>query len=49
MSQVNESVDFKELEKELRECIKEDERYWRENNAKLKAVDQRVASYDEFR
>ncbi|XP_054290343.1 coiled-coil domain-containing protein 103-like [Macrosteles quadrilineatus] len=49
MSKVTDVLDFKELEKELKESIKEDEKYWRENDAKLRAVNQKVASYEEFR
>ncbi|XP_046670676.1 coiled-coil domain-containing protein 103 [Homalodisca vitripennis] len=48
MSNISE-VDFKELEKELKESIKEDKKYWRENDAKLRAVNQNVSTYEEFR
>lgn len=49
MSRIDGKVDFKVLETELQNAIQEDFKYWRENSAKLRAVNQRVSSYDEFR
>lgn len=43
-----EEIDFIRLEKELFEGIEKDKKYWRENDAKLRAVEQRVATYEEF-
>ncbi|XP_026954777.1 coiled-coil domain-containing protein 103 isoform X3 [Sagmatias obliquidens] len=45
----NDIIDFKALEKELQAALAADEKYKRENAAKLRAVEQRVASYEEFR
>ncbi|XP_019607754.2 dynein axonemal assembly factor 19 [Rhinolophus sinicus] len=45
----NDIIDFKALEKELQAALTADEKYTRENAAKLRAVEQRVASYEEFR
>lgn len=45
----NDIIDFKALEKELQAAVTADEKYRRENAAKLRAVEQRVASYEEFR
>ncbi|KAG8505053.1 Coiled-coil domain-containing protein 103 [Galemys pyrenaicus] len=45
----NNFIDFKALEKELQAALAADEKYKRENAAKLRAVEQRVASYEEFR
>lgn len=45
----NDIIDFKALEKELQAALAADEKYQRENAAKLRAVEQRVASYEEFR
>ncbi|KAL4221598.1 hypothetical protein ACF0H5_019855 [Mactra antiquata] len=42
-------IDFAKLEKELESAVEADARYWRENDAKFRAVHQKVASYDEFR
>ncbi|KAK6618749.1 hypothetical protein RUM43_013140 [Polyplax serrata] len=42
-------IDFNILEGELENAIMLDENYKRENNAKFRAVEQRVATYDEFR
>jgi hypothetical protein len=42
-------IDFKALEKELQAALAADEKYKRENAAKLRAVEQRVPSYEEFR
>ncbi|KAJ1527273.1 hypothetical protein ONE63_008794 [Megalurothrips usitatus] len=44
-----EDIDFTELEKELEAAIDQDTRYWLQNEAKISAVNQRVATYDEFR
>lgn len=45
----NSIVDFKALEKELQAALDADEKYKRENAAKLRAVAQRVPSYEDFR
>ncbi|XP_071509892.1 dynein axonemal assembly factor 19-like [Diadema antillarum] len=42
-------IDFDKLERELLSAVDADARYWRENDAKLRAVDQRVESYEQFR
>ena len=41
--------DFSKLEAEVRQTVINDERYWRENDAKIRAVEQRVPTYDDFR
>ncbi|NXS65221.1 CC103 protein, partial [Pandion haliaetus] len=43
------ALDPRALERELRAAVVADERWERENNAKLRAVRQRVPSYEEFR
>ncbi|KAG8446919.1 hypothetical protein GDO86_014390 [Hymenochirus boettgeri] len=43
------TLDFRALEKELAGAIAADQRYSRENEAKFRAIHQRVASYEEFR
>ncbi|XP_023602700.1 coiled-coil domain-containing protein 103 isoform X2 [Myotis lucifugus] len=45
----NDIIDFKALEKELQAAVTADEKYQRENAAKFRAMEQRVASYEEFR
>ncbi|XP_006940488.1 coiled-coil domain-containing protein 103 isoform X1 [Felis catus] len=45
----NNIIDFKALEKELQAALAADEKYKRENAAKFRAVEQKVASYEEFR
>ncbi|XP_055983996.1 coiled-coil domain-containing protein 103 [Sorex fumeus] len=47
--QKNSIIDFKALERELQAALDADEKYKRENAAKFRAVEQRVASYEEFR
>ncbi|XP_035037336.1 coiled-coil domain-containing protein 103 isoform X1 [Hippoglossus stenolepis] len=42
-------IDFSALELELQAAVESERRYQRENEAKLRAVSQRVASYQEFR
>jgi len=49
VSRKEDKVDFAKLEKELANAVEADQRYWRENDAKLRAVNQKVATYDEFR
>lgn len=42
-------LDFSKLEKEVQNAVVNEERYWRENDAKIRAVEQRVPTYDNFR
>ncbi|XP_026202371.1 coiled-coil domain-containing protein 103 [Anabas testudineus] len=42
-------IDFPVLERELQAALESERRYVRENDAKLRAVSQRVGSYNEFR
>uniref|UniRef100_A0A3B5KL71 Dynein attachment factor N-terminal domain-containing protein n=1 Tax=Takifugu rubripes TaxID=31033 RepID=A0A3B5KL71_TAKRU len=42
-------IDFAALERELSTAIESERRYQRENDAKLRAIDQNVASYEQFR
>ncbi|KAM7535056.1 hypothetical protein Aperf_G00000104057 [Anoplocephala perfoliata] len=37
------------LEAELQQSVRQEQRHWHENDAKLRAVEQKVATYDEFR
>lgn len=45
----DDTVNFSALETELQAAIEEDAKYWQENGAKFRALEQRVATYDEFR
>uniref|UniRef100_A0A671S3U0 Coiled-coil domain-containing protein 103-like n=1 Tax=Sinocyclocheilus anshuiensis TaxID=1608454 RepID=A0A671S3U0_9TELE len=42
-------INFSSLEKELQAALEADRKYQRENNAKFRALNQNVASYEEFR
>lgn len=42
-------INFAALERELATTVELERRYKRENSAKLRAVDQNVASYEQFR
>ena len=42
-------IDFKKLEKDLFAAVEEDARYQRENDAKFRAIEQKVGSYEEFK
>ncbi len=42
-------IDFDKLELELHAAVEADQRYWCQNDAKFRAVHQKVASYEEFR
>lgn len=48
-SRDDESLNFEKIEKELDSAMTADQRYWRENDAKFRAVHQKVATYEEFR
>lgn len=41
--------DLEQMKQDFEESVEADNRYWRENNAKFRAVHQKVASYEEFR
>ncbi len=49
VSKDQDTIDFSKLERELDAAVESDARYWRENDAKFRAVNQKVASYEEFR
>jgi hypothetical protein len=49
MEDDDDTINFSALETELQAALEEDARYWRENDAKFRAVDQGVATFDEFR
>ena len=42
-------IDFGKLEQELEIAIEADAKYQRENDAKFRAIDQKVACYEDFR
>lgn len=42
-------IDLSKLERELVGALQADRKYSRENDAKFRAVNQRVATYEEFR
>jgi hypothetical protein len=45
----DDTINYTALESELHAALEEDAKYWRENDAKFRAVEQRVATFDEFR
>ena len=49
MEDIDDSVNFGHLQKELSIAVAKDEKYQRENDAKFRAISQKVANYDEFR
>ncbi|XP_036445935.1 coiled-coil domain-containing protein 103 isoform X2 [Colossoma macropomum] len=44
-----EIIDFSALERELQAAVEADKKYQRENDAKFRAIHQKVATYEEFR
>ena len=46
---MSDEVNVNKLRKQLGEAVEADEAYWRENDAKFRAVRQKVSSYEEFR
>jgi len=49
VSKNEDKINFSKLERELADAVEADAKYNRENDAKFRAVHQKVASYDEFR
>ena len=49
VSRKDDSINFDKLERELLNAVDRDARYQRENDAKFRAVHQKVATYDEFK
>lgn len=49
MSKLTSPIDYKSLEQELREALRADELYKLQNDAKLRAVEQNVPTYEDFR
>ncbi|XP_054003708.1 coiled-coil domain-containing protein 103 [Hylaeus anthracinus] len=49
MSKLTSPIDYKKLELELVEALKADELYKLQNDAKLRAVEQNVPTYEDFR
>ena len=49
VSTQKDDIDFDEIERLGLQAIDKDARYWTENDAKFRAVNQKVASYEEFR
>ena len=49
MDSKEDDIDFKKLERELAAAVEADKKYFRENAAKFRAVEQKVGSYEEFR
>ena len=49
MTNTDESIDFKQVEKEFAAAVAHDTKYQRENDAKFRAIHQKVGSYEEFR
>lgn len=42
-------INFSALERELESAVEADKKYRRENDAKFRALHQKVATYEEFR
>jgi len=49
MTELDDEVDFKSLGKELAVAVAKDQKYKRENDAKFRAINQKVKTYEEFR
>jgi hypothetical protein len=49
MSILKKPIDYKMLESELDAALKADELYKLQNDAKIRAIEQRVPTYDDFR
>lgn len=49
MSKLRLPIDYKNMQLELLEALKEDELYKLQNDAKIRAVEQNVPTYEDFR
>lgn len=49
MADFDDDIDFQKLAKDVSTALAKDEKYQRENDAKFRAIHQKVKSYDEFR
>ena len=49
MSTLKKPIDFRTLENELDDALRADELYRLQNDAKIRAIEQRVPTYDHFR
>jgi len=49
VSHDDDHFDFNKLEREVQQSVVNDERYWTENAAKIRAVEQRVPTYEDFK
>ena len=49
MASIDDDVDFKKLANEVSHALAKEEKYQRENDAKFRAINQKVRSYEEFR
>ena len=49
VSRSEDIINFDKLESELDAAVEADAHYQRENDAKFRAIHQKVATYDEFR
>ncbi|PAA49967.1 hypothetical protein BOX15_Mlig029093g1, partial [Macrostomum lignano] len=49
LSDMSAEINLDRLERELEQAVEADRRYWEKNDAKFRAVNQRVASYEEFK
>jgi len=49
MSHDEDQLDFSKLEREVQQSVINDQRYWTENAAKIRAVEQRVPTYEDFK
>jgi len=49
VSRKEDAVDFNKLEEEVTAAMEAEAHYYRENDAKFRAINQRVATYEEFR
>lgn len=42
-------IDIEKIQQQVKKEVLAEEKYWRENDAKLRAIDQRVPTYEDFR
>ena len=48
-SEINLNIDVEKLQNQVKKEVLAEQKYWRENDAKLRAIEQRVPTYEDFR
>lgn len=48
-SEIDMKIDIEKIQSHVRKEVEKEQKYWRENDAKFRAIEQRVPTYEDFR